>query len=69
MIGASHDSELILGGEPRVSLLPPEVAAEARGRTLRRGLVLATGGVAASLFVTSGFVTSEFIESEFIKSE
>ena len=45
MIGASHDSELILGGEPRVSLLPPEVAAEARGRTLRRGLVLATGGV------------------------
>ena len=45
MIGATHDSELILGGEPRVSLLPPEVAAQARGRSLRRGLVLVTGGV------------------------
>lgn len=45
MIGTTHDSELVLGGEPRVSLLPPEVAAEARGRSLRRGLALVTGGI------------------------
>jgi Tfp pilus assembly protein PilN len=44
MSRASHEKELILGGEPRVNLLPPEVAEQARDRLLRRKLLLATAG-------------------------
>jgi hypothetical protein len=48
--------ELIIGGEPRVDLLPPEVGARQKSKALRRGLavavvavvVLTGGGVAAA---------------------
>lgn len=45
MSRAAHDDDLILGGEPRINLLPPEVAAQAADRALRRNLILATAGV------------------------
>ncbi|MGO4783453.1 hypothetical protein [Cryobacterium sp. W22_MBD10_FK3] len=45
MSRATHDDGLTLGGEPRVNLLPPEVAAQASDRVLRKRLILATAGV------------------------
>ena len=53
---SSVTNELVLGAEPRVDLLPPEVAAGRRGKALRRNLgasvvlvvLLALAGVAGS---------------------
>jgi Tfp pilus assembly protein PilN len=39
----------VIGGVPRVDLLPPEVRARRRARALRRSLVLAVVGVAAAV--------------------
>jgi hypothetical protein len=44
MSRASHETGLILGGEPRVNLLPPEVAEQAAERVMRRKLLLGTAG-------------------------
>lgn len=44
MSRATHDKALILGAEPRVNLLPPEVIEQAADRRLRRKLLLATAG-------------------------
>jgi hypothetical protein len=46
--------ELILGGEPRVNLLPPEVAEQAKDRLLRRRLVLATAGTVVLVLLGIG---------------
>lgn len=48
MSRAAHKDLLVLGGEPRVNLLPPAVAQQAADRVLRRKLLLAT---AATLVV------------------
>lgn len=40
-----HDDELILAGEPRINLLPPEVTEQANTRSLRKKLIIATAGV------------------------
>ncbi|WP_120339343.1 hypothetical protein [Cryobacterium soli] len=45
MSRAEPDDGLILGGEPRINLLPPEVTRQARTRELRKKLVVATAGV------------------------
>jgi hypothetical protein len=42
MSRASHDKAIVFGAEPRVNLLPPEVAEQAADRVLRRKLLLAT---------------------------
>ena len=54
MSQAAHDDVLILGGEPRINLLPPEVAAQAADRTLRRRLILATAGVLVLVVIGVG---------------
>jgi hypothetical protein len=54
MSRASQEPELILGGEPRVNLLPPEVAEQARDRLLRRKLVLATAGTVVLVLLGIG---------------
>jgi len=41
------DDELIIGGEPRADLLPPEVKAGLRSTTLRRGLLIAVVTIVA----------------------
>ena len=38
-----HDP--VIGGDPRVDLLPPEITAEQKGRRLRRGLAVAVVAV------------------------
>lgn len=45
MSRTSASEELIIGGEPRVDLLPPVVKARQRGKALRRGLGLGVVGV------------------------
>jgi hypothetical protein len=54
MSRAAHDDALILGGEPRINLLPPEVAQQAIDRTLRRKLILATAGVLVLVMIGVG---------------
>jgi hypothetical protein len=54
MSRSSHDLELVLGGEPRVNLLPPEVAEQARDRLLRRKLVLVTAGTVVLVLLGIG---------------
>lgn len=51
---ARHDSPIVVGGEPRISLLPPEVAAERAGRAVRRVLVAV---VFVALVAMGGVVT------------
>ncbi|MFC5928088.1 hypothetical protein D6T64_10295 [Cryobacterium melibiosiphilum] len=52
MSRASVDDELIIGGEPRADLLPPEVKAGLRGKALQRGLLIAV--VAVVVLVAGG---------------
>jgi hypothetical protein len=54
MSRASQELDLILGGEPRVNLLPPEVAEQARDRLLRRKLLLATAGTVVLVLLGIG---------------
>ena len=54
MSRAEHDTNLVLGGEPRINLLPPEVAAQAADRALRRKLILATAGVLVLVLIGVG---------------
>ena len=54
MSRSTHDVDLILGGEPRVNLLPPEVAEQATTRALRKTLILATAGVLVIVVVGIG---------------
>jgi hypothetical protein len=54
MSRAAHEMDLILGGEPRVNLMPPEVAEQARDRLLRRKLLLATAGTVAVVLLGIG---------------
>jgi hypothetical protein len=44
MSRATHEKALVLGGEPRVNLLPPEVLEQAADRLLRKKLLMATAG-------------------------
>lgn len=50
---SSTDSRLVLGGVPRVNLLPPEVGQAAKARSLRAGLSLLV--VAAMVIVGTGY--------------
>ncbi|TFD52044.1 hypothetical protein E3T55_07085 [Cryobacterium frigoriphilum] len=52
MSRASVVDELIIGGEPRADLLPPEVKAGLRGKALQRGLLIAV--VAVVVLVAGG---------------
>jgi hypothetical protein len=54
MSRATHDDGLILGGEPRINLLPPEVAEQAAERVLRRKLIFATAGVLVLVLIGIG---------------
>lgn len=62
MIRTSATDELIIGGEPRVDLLPPEVAARRKGKALRKSLsvavmvviVLVGAGVVAAFWHAAG---------------
>lgn len=54
-----HDP--VIGGEPRVDLLPPEVTAEQKGRRLRRALAVA---VVAVVFVTAGGIAAATWEAQ-----
>jgi hypothetical protein len=54
MSRGARDDALILGGEPRINLLPPEVAAEAADRALRRKLILATAGILVLVVIGVG---------------
>lgn len=56
---AEHDP--VIGGEPRVDLLPPEVTAEQKGRRLRRALAIA---VVAVVFVTGGGIAAATWEAQ-----
>jgi len=56
---AEHDP--VIGGEPRVDLLPPEVTAEQKGRRLRRALAVA---VVAVVFVTGGGIAAATWEAQ-----
>ena len=55
MSAATSLHDPIIGGEPRVNLLPPEVTAEQKGRRLRRALAVA---VVAVVFVTAGGIAA-----------
>lgn len=50
--------ELVLGGVPRVDLLPPEVTSRQKGKALRRGLGLAV--VAAIVLVGAGVASASW---------
>lgn len=50
--------ELVIGGEPRVSLLPPEVQAARRSRVLRRALGIAV--VAVAVIVVGGMAAASW---------
>lgn len=50
--------DLIVGGEPRVDLLPPEVRAKRRGSSARRLLAMAL--IAAVVIVGGGYVLASF---------
>ena len=54
MSRTAHDDDLILGGEPRINLLPPEVAAQAADRALRKKLILATACVLVLVVIGVG---------------
>ncbi|TFC56946.1 MULTISPECIES: hypothetical protein [unclassified Cryobacterium] len=54
MKAAVRDDGLILGGEPRINLLPPEVSAQAADRSLRRKLILVTAGVLVLVLIGVG---------------
>ncbi len=56
----SRGDELVVGGTPRVDLLPPEVRARRKARALRRSLLLGVVGVAAvvALAVAGSFAYS-----------
>ena len=45
MSGVKVVRDPVIGGDPRVDLLPPEVTAEQKGRRLRRSLAVAVVGV------------------------
>jgi len=45
MSRVANDDGLVLAGEPRINLLPPEVAEQAATRALRKKLIVATAGV------------------------
>ena len=51
----------VIGGEPRVDLLPPEVRAQQKGRVLRRALVVA---VVAVVFITAGGIAAATWEAQ-----
>lgn len=53
-----HNEELVLGAEPRVNLLPPEVALRVKARATRRLLVLL---VVLALAVVGGGVTASYV--------
>jgi hypothetical protein len=54
MSRVSHEPELILGGEPRVNLLPPEVAEQAQDRLARRKLLMATAATVVLVLLGIG---------------
>lgn len=58
MSRAAASDELIIGGEPRVDLLPPEVKATRRAKTLRRGLAAVV--VAVVVLVAAGVTAASF---------
>jgi hypothetical protein len=49
-----NDDALVLAAEPRVNLLPPEIAAQAADRLLRNKLLAATAGVIVLVIVGIG---------------
>ena len=49
--------ELILGGEPRVDLLPPEVLKRRQAKAVRRGLGIGTVGLLAIVLAGTGAAT------------
>ena len=52
--GASKSSAVSLGGAPRADLLPPEVGAGNRARSIQRGLKLGIVGVIAIVLMATG---------------
>ncbi|WP_104200495.1 hypothetical protein [Cryobacterium sp. Y29] len=55
MSAPKTDHDPVIGGDPRVDLLPPEITAEHKGRRLRRGLAVA---VVAVVLVTGAGIAA-----------
>ncbi|TFD87777.1 hypothetical protein [Cryobacterium serini] len=61
MSAQNTDHDPVIGGDPRVDLLPPEITAEHKGRRLRRGLAVA---VVAVMLVTGAGIAAATWEAE-----
>jgi hypothetical protein len=61
MSAQNTDHDPVIGGDPRVDLLPPEITAEQKGRRLRRGLAVA---VVAVVLVTGAGIAAATWEAE-----
>lgn len=60
---------LVIGGEPRVDLLPPEVRSERKAKVVRRRLGVAVIGVVVLVVAASGGATILSIQSQFTLAE
>ena len=58
------DDELIIGGEPRADLLPPEVKAGLRGKALQRGLLVAVVAVVVLVAGVVGVATWQAMQGQ-----
>ncbi len=65
MIRAAKNDVLVMGGEPRVDLLPPEVHKERAARVVRRRLGLGVVGVVAVMLVAGGAATALSVQAQF----
>jgi hypothetical protein len=61
---SERDAAVVLGGEPRVNLLPPEVAQRKKARSARRGLVALVIAVLLVVAGGYGFVTVRAIGAQ-----
>lgn len=64
MSRASASDALVIGGEPRVDLLPPEVKVRQKSRALRRGLAAAVVGVVVLVGVGVAAASWEAVRSQ-----
>ncbi|TFC91823.1 MULTISPECIES: hypothetical protein [Cryobacterium] len=58
------NDELLIGGEPRVDLLPPEVHQERAAKVVRRHLGLGVIGVVAIMLVSAGAATALAMQAQ-----
>jgi Tfp pilus assembly protein PilN len=61
---ATRDDGLVVGGEPRVDLLPPEIQKERAAAIMRRRLLIAVVGVVAVVVVAAGATTVLAVQAQ-----